>query len=101
VSAIPEKPNNITPLLRLSDEALQKSKEVLAAMCVLKNEDCTPEQQNVLPQTSNQEYGFLNKPLVSKALLFDHPMGGCDVTRYAQAYVSMTGRSPYATEDSS
>jgi hypothetical protein len=96
VVIIPEKPNNIVPQSCPRPADVERAKATLASMCILKNEDSTPEQIYTLPVTSNQDYGFFHTPLVDKERLFCHPKCGCDVTDYADAYFNMTGMSPYA-----
>ena len=49
----------------------------------------SPEHVNL------QEYGFFHTPLLAQPKMFQHPKGGCDVTNFADAYVTMTGTSPY------
>ena len=98
VVAIPEKPNRMKGAQRPSPEDVAKAKAVLNGMSVLKNEDCTPDQLLELPLTSSQSYGFWHRssPLTEPNPLWQHPKAGCDVTRYADAYTTMTGASPYS-----
>jgi FAM183A and FAM183B related len=97
VRVIPEKPNNTSFAAATSPVQVRQAKATLESLCLLKNEERTPEEVHALPVTSNQEYGFLHAPLTVPEALFHHPKGTCDVTGYADAYHAMTGRSPYAT----
>ena len=94
---LPEKPNNTVPLSNTKPEAVSNAKKTLAELCILKQEDKTPQQRYVLPITAAQEVGWFTTPLVQPQPLFNHPKGQCDVTLYADTYASMAGgKSPFA-----
>lgn len=57
-----------------------------------------PSERYKVPLTTNQEYGWAPKQLVETNPMFTRIKQQCDVTTYADAYVSMVGRSPYATK---
>lgn len=99
VVILAEKPNRRVPTTQPTPAEVETAKETLASLCIIKNEDLTPQEQFVLPITSSQEYGFFNKPLLPKQPMFHHPKNTCDVCEYADAYYTMTGKSPYARKD--
>lgn len=96
VGIIPDKPNRVRFAPAALADQVQRAKETLRSLCLTSFEDRTPEQVHALPITTNQEYGFDHTPLAKPEGLFSHPKGTCDVTRYADTYYAMTGRSPFA-----
>jgi hypothetical protein len=100
VVVIPEKPNHLKAKSHPSGTELQAAKALLHEMSVLKHEESTPEQLFVLPNSSNQTYGFFHaaSPLTERNKLWQHPKMKCDVTQYADAYCTMTGSSPYSSK---
>lgn len=97
VAVLPSKPTQVQPGLRApSEQAIKNAKETLANLCIVQNEESTPDQRFVLPVTTNQEFGFFSTPLIAKNPLFHHARNSCEVTSYADRYYSMSGRSPYA-----
>lgn len=57
-----------------------------------------PNRKYTNPLTSSQEFGwYQNEKLNYK--LKKYPRYICDVTRYADEYYALKGKSPYATRD--
>jgi hypothetical protein len=58
----------------------------------------TPYEKYDSPVTSSQEFGWhLGEKLNRNTR--KHPKIGCDVTRYADEYYAMKGKSPYAIRE--
>eukprot|EP00164_Ancoracysta_twista_P001665 GFYU01002187.1.p2 GENE.GFYU01002187.1~~GFYU01002187.1.p2 ORF type:complete len:128 (-),score=23.55 GFYU01002187.1:297-680(-) len=56
----------------------------------------TPHEKYSKPVTASHEYGWENRPLTKPSARFHHGRSTCDITQYADAYVTMSGKSPYA-----
>jgi len=56
-----------------------------------------PKEKYVLPQTESQEIGWMTEQFVKAHPRNHFPRQLHDVTTYADAYVDMTGRSPFAS----
>jgi hypothetical protein len=57
-----------------------------------------PNEKYPNPLTSSQEFGWDAGEKLNK-IKFNHPKLGCDVTKYADEYYALKGRSPYASKD--
>ncbi len=58
----------------------------------------TPNEKYNNPLTSSHEVGWFNDDKLNKNQR-RHPRIGCDVTRYADEYYYLKGRSPFATRE--
>ena len=57
-----------------------------------------PSERYENPMTSSQDVGWYPTGKLNIGMK-RHPNLGCDVTKYADDYYSMKGRSPYATRE--
>jgi len=96
VAILTEKPNRVTPQSEPSPEQVMAAKATLDDMCIIRDEQLTPDQRFVLPVTSAQEIGFFHTPLIKPSPMFNHPKVLCDVCSYADQYYTMKRTSPFA-----
>ncbi len=97
---ITEKPNHIIPLGRPDTETMRKCTEKLDMLCSTHDREVPPSQKYKLPLTSAHEFGFWNQ-YASKDpnTMFDHKRTTADITKYADSYATMTGKSPFCRVD--
>lgn len=118
VSTLPAKPTAVVPSqLQPTPAELQAAHATLAKLANVKHAEQLPAQVWSLPPTANSEYGFFfsstaapaatgrgAQPAAATAAVaatatsgkFNHPLGTCDVTRWAGEYYSLTGKHLFA-----
>eukprot|EP01023_Acetabularia_acetabulum_P027442 TRINITY_DN25999_c2_g2_i1.p2 TRINITY_DN25999_c2_g2~~TRINITY_DN25999_c2_g2_i1.p2 ORF type:complete len:104 (-),score=12.77 TRINITY_DN25999_c2_g2_i1:157-468(-) len=98
MNAVSEKVTRVSPML--ADDVA----EVQQAECKLENLSNTKSFGSVvLPDvavTESQQYGlYRTNQFQESSPMFRHARNTCDVTTYADAYVTMAGSSPYKRKD--
>ena len=73
----------------------------LSAVCSKKDVHLDPSEKHPLPMTTSQEYGWIHTALVKPNQMFAHKLNSCDITRYANAYYSMSGTTPFSKKEAS
>jgi hypothetical protein len=97
MQVITEKPNYVVPQLRPDAETLSRSTKQLKELCTTHDDGLAPNEKFELPQTSTQVYGFwANREISTGSNYFDHKRHAGEVTKYADNYYSMTGRTPFS-----
>ena len=97
---IPQKPNHVIPVGRPDTETIRKCTEKLDKLCSTHDREVPPCEKYKLPLTSANEFGFWTKYAAKDPnTMFDHKRHAGDVTKYADSYVTMTGRSPFSRVD--
>ena len=96
MDCLPDKPNYIFPKVKLSSGDVDFATTKLAAVCSKKDVHLGPSEKYPLPKTTSQEYGWIHEALVSPNDMFSHKLDSCDITRYANAYYSMSGTTPFS-----
>ena len=82
-------------------EELLDAAEQLRHICSIKTADQIPPEKYDLPQTSSQEYGWVHKPLVEveDEFMAHNSRSSCEITRYADAYYTMAGTTPFSKRE--
>eukprot|EP00357_Protocruzia_adherens_P034674 CAMPEP_0115008264 /NCGR_PEP_ID=MMETSP0216-20121206/21795_1 /TAXON_ID=223996 /ORGANISM="Protocruzia adherens, Strain Boccale" /LENGTH=142 /DNA_ID=CAMNT_0002375611 /DNA_START=114 /DNA_END=542 /DNA_ORIENTATION=+ len=101
-----EKPNNITPSKPYRDmkESYYASDPVGEAFSsehlhkAFENQTKTPLQKYRIPQTSNQEIGWMNRPLTSNDRRWNKSRKSNAITQYADEYCANFGYSPFKVQ---
>lgn len=97
VQVVTEKPNYVIPQQRPDTETIQKSTAKLDELCSTRDRNTAPNIKYRMPVTTAHEYGFWNTHAPKcKDTMFDHKRHAGDVSKYADSYVNMTGRSPFS-----
>lgn len=106
LDTLTQKPQHINPMKlqqEVSADQSEKIEKAEARELRLKMEESlrTPQEKSKWPMTSNQTLGWMWKEGVEN---FKHnkrwnqSLSSCEETRYAKAYVMMSGKSPYASK---
>ncbi|CAG9462366.1 unnamed protein product [Pedinophyceae sp. YPF-701] len=97
LQGIPEKPNKVDPRVQVNEEATLAATTKLNDLSQTKDTHLLPFQKYKTPQTTSQQYGWVQEQLMKPRNRFTYGKGQCDVTTYADHYYAMSGRSPYAS----
>ncbi|QDZ23806.1 hypothetical protein HOP50_11g63460 [Chloropicon primus] len=101
MDCLPEKPNYVYPKIKLSDGDVELATTKLSAVCSKKDVHLDPSEKHPLPMTTSQEYGWIHTALVKPNEMFAHKLNSCDITKYANAYYSMSGTTPFSRKEGS
>ena len=96
VDYLPDKPNHVMPKIKLHDGDVDFATTKLRSVCSKKDVHLGPSEKYPLPKTTSEEYGWIHKALVQPNRMFAHKLNSCDITRYANAYYSMSGTTPFS-----
>mmetsp|Transcript_26254 Transcript_26254/g.67528 ORF Transcript_26254/g.67528 Transcript_26254/m.67528 type:complete len:154 (+) Transcript_26254:155-616(+) len=97
MQVITEKPNYVVPSTQTDAATLDRSTKQLVELCTTYNDGLAPNEKFKLPQTTTQQYGFFaNQQINTGSNFFDHKRHAGEVTKYADSYYSMTGRTPFS-----
>uniref|UniRef100_A0A061RG67 Flagellar associated protein n=1 Tax=Tetraselmis sp. GSL018 TaxID=582737 RepID=A0A061RG67_9CHLO len=101
MQVITEKPNRVVPQQRPDSETMRACTQKLESLCSSTQRDTAPNRKYTLPVTSTQVYGFWSDHIFDGThSMFDHKRHAVDVSKYADSYVTMTGKSPFSrTQD--
>ena len=87
----------MVPTYQLDPETIRKCTEKLDTLCSTRERNVPPKEKYILPVTSAHVYGFWNdKSMGSTTNMFDHKRHKADVSKYADSYITMTGKSPFS-----
>eukprot|EP01025_Chloroclados_australasicus_P061548 TRINITY_DN8093_c0_g2_i3.p2 TRINITY_DN8093_c0_g2~~TRINITY_DN8093_c0_g2_i3.p2 ORF type:complete len:160 (+),score=8.24 TRINITY_DN8093_c0_g2_i3:100-579(+) len=100
VGTVTEKVNHVTPKSVSDATMVQEAEKRLQSLSNTKNFNPDSVDGLNMSITESQEYGlYRNNKFKEYSPMFTHPRGTCDVTQYADAYVSMSGTSPYKRKE--
>ena len=84
----------------VTDEQHKATQAKLDALSNRKGVTLAPAERWELPQSSNQEYGFVSAPLVPPSELLQVGHTNSEETKYAAAYYALTGGlTPFSKGD--
>ena len=84
----------------VTDEQHAATQAKLDALSNRKGVTLSPAERYELPQSSNQEYGFVSSPLLPPSELLQVGHTNCEETKYASAYYALTGGlTPFSKGD--
>lgn len=100
---ISEKPNYVTPLNpyksvkvdNIHDDVVERAFRLNSMRKKIQSAGMAPRQKFAFQQTSSQEIGWFNQPLVKPADRWQHGVTNCQITKYADNYMELKKTNPF------